>query len=388
MFIMKLLFSAATKVSLYNGKYYEHSLSNVIIPRYLKYCEQLYCLCNVEEVNEEPIQPQILYKNVEIVDSYRINTFRKLLFSEYKNNSIIEEVVRKVDACVIHMPTRIGRQIIKIAQKYSKPYLLVIVGCPWDAYWNHGLLGKIVAPMEFWRLRKVVKESKYAMYVTNSFLQARYPSKGRSIGCSDVYLNNIDDKVLSERLLRIDNNDNNLIIGTLAAVDVAYKGQAYVIKAIANLKKLGVTFDYYLAGGGDKTRLLKIAKKLGVEDNAKFLGFLNRNEVSLYLKRVDIYIQPSKQEGLPRALVEAMSYACPALGSKVAGIPELLDEKCLFKKGNVSAICNLLLSFSKEKMKSYAKRNFEMSKLYTLSILESRRDSFIKEFLDYVHLQK
>lgn len=63
---MKLLFSAATKVSLYNGKYYEHSLSNVIIPRYLKYCEQLYCLCNVEEVNEEPIQPQILYKNVEI----------------------------------------------------------------------------------------------------------------------------------------------------------------------------------------------------------------------------------------------------------------------------------------------------------------------------------
>ena len=129
-------------------------------------------------------------------------------------------------------------------------------------------------------------------------------------------------------------------------------------------------------------------KKLGVEDNVKFLGFLNRNEVSLYLKRIDIYIQPSKQEGLPRALVEAMSYACPALGSKVAGIPELLDEKCLFKKGNVSAICNLLLSFSKEKMKSYAKRNFEMSKLYTLSILESRRDSFIKEFLDYVHLQK
>ena len=42
----------------------------------------------------------------------------------------------------------------------------------------------------------------------------------------------------------------------------------------------------------------------------------------------------------------------------------------------------------KKKLKSYAKRNFEMSKLYTLSILESRRDSFIKEFLDYVHLQK
>ena len=49
-------------------------------------------------------------------------------------------------------------------------------------------------------------------------------------------------------------------------VDVAYTGQAYVIKAIANFKKLGVTFDYYLAGGGDNTRLLKIAKKLGVEE--------------------------------------------------------------------------------------------------------------------------
>ena len=59
-----------------------------------------------------------------------------------------------------------------------------------------------------------------------------------------------------------------------------------------------------------------------------------------YYDSIDIYVQPSKQEGLPRAVIEAMSRGCPVLGTDIAGIPELIQERCLFKKGSVKSFIN------------------------------------------------
>ena len=83
-----------------------------------------------------------------------------------------------------------------------------------------------------------------------------------------------------------------------------------------------------------------------------------------YLDNIDIYIQPSKQEGLPRAFIEAMSRGCPSLGSKVGGIPELLNSDCVFHKGSVHEICELLKTLDTKRMLKEAKTNFEKSKEY------------------------
>ena len=52
----------------------------------------------------------------------------------------------------------------------------------------------------------------------------------------------------------------------------------------------------------------------------------------------DIYIQPSLQEGLPRAVVEAMSTALPCIGFNTGGIPELLEPEYIVKLKNVDGI--------------------------------------------------
>ena len=77
------------------------------------------------------------------------------------------------------------------------------------------------------------------------------------------------------------------------------------------------------------------------------------------LESIDIYIQPSKQEGLPRALIEAMSMGVPALGSTAGGTPELLEEVFIFNKGDPAEIADRILKLNvKEVLLEQAKRNY------------------------------
>lgn len=55
-----------------------------------------------------------------------------------------------------------------------------------------------------------------------------------------------------------------------------------------------------------------------------------------WLDTIDIYIQPSYQEGLCRSVVEAMSRACPVICSDACGERELANEKFIFKRGDAS----------------------------------------------------
>ena len=163
-----------------------------------------------------------------------------------------------------------------------------------------------------------------------------------------------------------------------------YKGQEYVIQAIAELKKQGYDFEYRLVGGGDKSRLQSIADKFGVQDKVIFEGSMPHERVFDYLDNIDVYIQPSKTEGLPRALIEAMSRGCPCIGSNAGGIPELLDTNFIFNSGSVKELATMLANFDIEKMFDQAKRNFECSKGYAKEVIETRRYKFLKEFAEGV----
>ncbi len=138
---------------------------------------------------------------------------------------------------------------------------------------NLGIKGKLIAPYMKIATRNRGREAPFAVYVTKEFLQKRYPTKGENINCSNVALIEFDDAVLEKRLQRIQQDNPKIIIGTTAAVNVRFKGQQYIIEALGNLKKQGITnFEYHLTGAGDQTYLKAIAKKYEVLDQVKFLG--------------------------------------------------------------------------------------------------------------------
>ena len=139
--------------------------------------------------------------------------------------------------------------------------------------------------------------------------------------------------------------------------------------------------EYFLVGDGETTYLQNLAKRYNVLDQIKFVGSLSHNNIFDFLDAMDIYIQPSLHEGLPRALVEAMSRGLTCIGTNVAGIPELLDKSMLFERKSVNKLAKILSNITLETLIYQAKRNFKESQKYEEKVLKKRRDDFFELFL-------
>jgi glycosyltransferase involved in cell wall biosynthesis len=299
----------------------------------------------------------------------------------------VRRAVSEHDVIVVRLPSVIGSWAFQEARRQHKPVLVEFVSCTWDSLWNYGLLGKVTAPYFFFKNRILMQYSSYSIYVTEHFLQVRYPSRGKSIACSNVELTASGEDVLEQRLKRISccDHERAIILTTIAAVDVPYKDQAAVIRSLALMGKAGDSYKYRIVGQGDPGRLKKLAQDLGVLNLIEFYGPVPHADIAAVLDDTDIYIQPSRQEGLPRALIEAMSRGCPALGSNTGGIPELLPVNRIFAKGDIKRLVELIRSYSSSLMIFDAAENWKTAQKYDKKILASRRASFFTEFLSDIN---
>jgi glycosyltransferase involved in cell wall biosynthesis len=374
---MKLIFAHDHKLRKIGEKYYTlGGLADFVTERYTALFDELTIICRV--IEKQDFDTQLFELNNPHITVKAASNGSLILSRDSK--FMIEEEIKSADGLIVKLHSKIAETAIKYAKKYKIPYLVESVACPWDSYWNYSIKGKFVAPIMYLSTKRALKQAPYAIYVTKEFLQKRYPSGGKWIDCSDVELKSTDDAVLEHRLKKITNSKSPFVLGTLAQVDVRYKGQEYVIKAISKLRKKGIEFKYKLAGSGNSSFLRSIAEKYQVTDLVEFCGVLSHSEVFDWLDQIDIYIQPSKQEGLPRAMIEAISRACPALGSTAGGIGELIDKRYVFPKGRVNDICKVLENITIDNLKEQAKRNYDTSKKYKKDYLDEKRNSFYKEF--------
>lgn len=372
------------------GNYYDSILNDQMFERYFKVASQLELVIRTRNVNTKTgvkKMGKISNPNIHVTECPNLSSIKGLFNNKKKAKEIIEKSIKQADLIFIRVPSVIGTLSIDIAKKLKKKYLVEVVGCPWDAYWNYSFKGKIVAPFATYMMKSRVKSAPFVLYVTNEFLQTRYPTNGKQINCSNVELAKNEKNILDSRMERIKNYSTTYIykIGTAAGLDVLYKGQQYVIQAIAELKKEGIiNIEYELIGGGNGFYLKKLARKLGVEEQVKILGQMPHDAVFSWLDELDIYAQPSRQEGLPRSVIEAMSRALPCIGAKTAGIPELLSKECIFSNSSneIQEICLILKKMinSPNKMKKYAKQNYLESKKYTRETLVNRRTIFFAEY--------
>ena len=156
-----------------------------------------------------------------------------------------------------------------------------------------------------------------------------------------------------------------------------------MIKALGELKKKGITnIEYQLVGGGDASELETEAKKQGVLEQIKFLGSMPHDKIFEWLDTIDIYIQPSYQEGLCRSVVEAMSRACPVICSDACGERELANEKFIFKRGDWKRLADKINDMNNTKtMLREAERGYNKSFDYKKETLDKRRREFYMDFI-------
>lgn len=362
------------------GNYhYSYGFDSEFFNRYLAIFGNLSVIAREKNLDIESVTTNSVDKNVQFTTIRNLKELKKK-----KTRDNIKQAIKKCDYMVIRLPSILGLYSVKFAKKYNKPYIIEVVGCAWDAIANKGFTQIPFAFFIMNLMKKAILNAKYVVYVTEEFLQKRYPTRGKSISCSNVTLESVEKIDLDKRLTKIsqlEGTNERITIGTCATLDVIYKGQEDVIQAIATLKKDGYNIEYQLVGGGNASYLKDIARKFGVLENIKIIGALEHHDVFTWLEDIDIYVQPSKQEGLSRAIIEAMSKGCPIFGADAGGIHEQIDNHFIFDKGDIEGICRIYNKFTKVTMSEQAIKNHKNSQRYIKENLYGKRRQFFEDFI-------
>lgn len=274
-----------------------------------KYASEIACL-----------DYKVLFYNAKIFRSVfalneLITSYRNLCFFLSNNN---------IDT--IHCNTPIGGVIGRICgRKYGVRKII---------YTAHGFHFYKGAPLVnrtlFYWIEKYLARYTDAIITINQedFLRAQgfrlkpngkiFKINGVGINTAQSDTNNLNTDIRQELCIE---SDSILLISVGDIND--NKNNNVVIRAMKNLDNMKL--HYLLCGVGEyKVSLMRLVKKFKLEKNIHFLGY--RSDVDSLLKQANIFLLPSKREGLSRSLMEAMNAGLPCIVSRIRGNTDLIDE--------------------------------------------------------------
>jgi len=359
--------------------------------RYLDFFDELTIVCRGQSLPDRSSLPPLYRSSGPHVRFLFVPSMRgpvALFLGRMRAMRIVSSVIDLVDAVVARLPSETGLVACALAQKYGKPLAVELVGCAWDGLWNHGSLqAKLYAPVRFMRVRAAVNRSPFVLYVSKEFLPSRYPTRGLGACVSDVELPLQDPAVLLNRRRLINQSRTPFVFGLIGRLGGKTKGIQTAIEALAQAKTDLPEFQLRILGEGDPGPWRRLASQHGLNHHVRFCGTLASGQaVREWLDDIDLYLQPSYQEGLPRALIEAMSRGCPAIGSTTGGIPELLPDECLFRPGDSAHLRRLIIAVANDTREQavQAERNFDEAKEFQREVLDARREVFWTKFLNHI----
>lgn len=125
------------------------------------------------------------------------------------------------------------------------------------------------------------------------------------------------------------------------------KGQVDIAPAVAMIRSRYPDIRVLLVGDGeDRPAVERAIFEAGVAEHVHLLGWRSNDEVRRLIVEARALLLPSRAEGLPIVLMEALALCRPVATTPVAGITELVDEGCgwLFPSGDIGAIADTMAS--------------------------------------------
>ena len=134
---------------------------------------------------------------------------------------------------------------------------------------------------------------------------------------SDLTLNKAEVEAIKARF------QGKFLVGHVGALDDRHKGQSLLIDAAKELLHKEPNIHFLLVGGGDDEAMLK--KQAEGLKNVSFEGFVNN--VSDYISSFDLFVFPSRNEGLGSILLDVMQLEVPIIANNVGGIPDIIQDR-------------------------------------------------------------
>jgi glycosyltransferase involved in cell wall biosynthesis len=235
-----------------------------------------------------------------------------ILSTSFSSLSLIPRFRPKAILAFLGVPSGAVAYFIKIVFKI--PYIVSLRGgdVPGFRPYDFGMYHKLISPF----LRIIWK---YASAVV-----------ANSSGLCDLALafdSRFDIPIIPNGVdleLYVSRNHNWSSPRLLSVGRVVYqKGFDLAMRALAGLKDL--EWEWRIAGDGPQMEtLISLACELEIDDRVIFLGWQSREQLIEQYKQSNLFLFPSRHEGMPNAVLEAMASGLPVIASRIAGNEELV----------------------------------------------------------------
>ena len=165
----------------------------------------------------------------------------------------------------------------------------------------------------------------------------------------------------------------DFVVGHIGTLDDSHKGQLQIIETARRLSASHPEICFVLVGEGRDFELFK--QQTAALDNIALVGLVDN--VGDYLKAFDIFLFPSRHEGLGSILLDALDFGLPVIATDVGGIPEIIENGVngfLVKPDAIDDICESILGLYSEStlIEKIARANTEKAKSYTVGTMADK----------------
>lgn len=217
----------------------------------------------------------------------------------------------------------------------------------------------------------------------SDYIKKKFESESRFVKPSFYCYSGIPSSY-NENIIARDWNPINRVayVGTL----IGRKFPSTLVPALHHVFKNGFTLKY--AGEGSEcNRIMQVSRKLGVEDNVKLLGRINREDVIRLMDESDLFIMISKNETFGLVYLEAMARGCIVIASRQEGFDGIIRHGYngfLCEAGNeeeLAEILNVIKAMSPEERRIISSRGMETAR-------ELTDEKVAKDYIEHVLFAK
>ena len=335
-----------------------------------------------------------------------------------------QSAVRAADAVILRVPSQVAISVANALGKAGHPFGLEVVGDPYDAF-APGSHSHPLRALFRWhharQLRRQCHQACCVSYVTERALQERYPAQKHAFATYYAsvelppaafvqnprnYCESRDGESRDGESRDGESQDGAPRDGepnrdephkpfrliSVGSLEHLYKGPDTLIEAMALCARKGLDLQLTLAGDGRRRPELEaLAERNALQDIVRFFGECPPGSaVRDLLDQADLFVLASRQEGVPRAMIEAMARALPAVGTHAGGIPELLPSQCRVPADDPLRLARMLgeLAASGQRLASMSQRNLAKARDYAEERLQPRRDALYRHLSEQTQAWK
>lgn len=368
-----------------DGKYYTPSIyGNYFFQRYLDVFDNVLFVAKTKYVDtinhEEFIQ----------VDTSRLIILELPWYSGLKDLFIkLPKVIKFYRTaglsadCVIYRVCQIESYFSFFLLQKKIPIYLEVVNDP-STFEN---LSSPLKSLNIFILKLLLAKSKGASFVTSEILQNKYIPNSKK-NDSNYLTASYSSVELTEESFRSNKNytyrENNTfkIVHMANSIFDDIKGHITVLNIAKRLIDKNLKIEVIFIGDGPFVETLKKMSQNILRNKATIIKFVGRlHEKTLIIdifEKCDLYVYPTKLEGLPRSILEAMATGLPCLSTPIAGIPELIEDKYLFSPNDDLGFSKKIIELmnNHNELEQMSKRNIIIAEKYKKQHLDKKRFDF------------